>query len=168
MKQAPNPILLISCGNTMAGDDALGPLTTKRLRDHTLPQVDIIDLDMNPAGLLNLLPRQQALCIIDAAYVQGACAGQIIDIDWFDINRPDLAHDDVLSSHGLGISNQIDLASTLDLLPPIVWLVAMTIDPSQVGDKQTKFLKNQLDIVIDTTLQRLDIIKQTEKEESHA
>jgi hypothetical protein len=60
-------------------------------------------------------------------------AGTLIEGDFFDPARPRLAHDRVLSSHGLSIADQLELAARLDLLPENVHLVAVGLGSAQRG-----------------------------------
>lgn len=134
MPENTAPILIASCGNVMAGDDAVGPRITAALRSRTpLPNTDIIDLDLRPAALLDFLPHRRALILVDAAHCPDQSPGSLIDFDWFDPHRPPLAHDDALSTHGLSIANQLDLASALNALPPHIRLIAIALQQATHG-----------------------------------
>jgi len=98
------------------------------------PGVEVVELDIRPAGLIDHLEGRSCLVIVDALYAPGIPGGEVLDIDWFDEARPALCHDDVLSTHGLGIAQQLELAKQLGLLPPVVRLIGMTVDqPPEVG-----------------------------------
>lgn len=126
-------ILVATCGNVMAADDAFGPSVAREFRREELPGVEVIDLDIRPAALLDYLDGRTGLIIVDAAYAPGLQAGRVIDTDWFSPERPALVNDDALSSHGLSIAVQLDLAQRLGILPRRVRLIAATIAPARVG-----------------------------------
>jgi hydrogenase maturation protease len=122
---APAPLLVATCGNPDAGDDAFGPQVAAALRAQPLPGTVVLDLQLNPWGLADHLEGRQALFILDAASVPGTPTGQVLDFDWFDPARPPLRRESVLSSHALSVGEQLELAQTLGLLPPVVWVIVL-------------------------------------------
>ncbi|NNM33359.1 MAG: hydrogenase maturation protease [Gemmatimonadetes bacterium] len=130
---AANPdILVVSCGNPDAGDDAFGPLVTDRVRRLDLPPaVRVEDLGLRPSALFDFLPAD-VLVLVDA--VRGPFpAESVIVLDWFSPERPALAHDDALSSHGLDLARQIELARVLGWCPRRVLLVAAPVETVALG-----------------------------------
>lgn len=168
MSHNPHPILIASCGNKMAGDDALGPRITRRLRQHPPAETEIVDLDLNPAGLMDHLPRKLAVFIVDAVKVEGQGAGQIVDMDWFSSDRPAIIHDDVLSSHGLSIASQIDLGQTLGLLPKTVRLIGVTLDNAKLGEDVSEKVFGKIDQVVKTIYDHIERIISKQLEVDHA
>lgn len=130
-------VLIVSCGNRMAGDDALGPQVTAALRKNPLEHVQIVDLDMNPAGLLDHLDGQDVLFIIDAVRWPGRDVAELIDLDWPEAKEAKLANDDCFSTHGFSIANQIELAENLQILPPTVRLFGLVIESTEMGKTLT-------------------------------
>jgi uncharacterized protein with HEPN domain len=45
-----------------------------------------------------------------------------------------IIHDDVLSTHGLSIANQLEMAEAMDLLPEEAWLELAKIRNATIGD----------------------------------
>ena len=127
-------IVVAACGNVMAAADAFGPWVVAALREEDFAGVEVVNLDINPAALLDHLGGREALIVVDAVQCPGELKGALIDRDWFDPNRPPLVHDDVLSSHGLSLAEQIQLAGQLKLLPRYVRLLALVIDGAAVGE----------------------------------
>jgi hydrogenase maturation protease len=128
------PILVAACGNLMAADDAFGPLVARRLRDSPPQNAEIIDLGMKPTGLLDHLDGRRASIIVDAAISNSEFpVGSLVDMDFFSPDRPELVHDMPLSSHGLSIAHELELARKLEMLPRHVMLVAAAIDDASVG-----------------------------------
>ena len=120
------PILVAAYGNPMAGDDAFGPLLAESLQRNPLRDVEAVDLGMNPGGLLGLLDGRLALVLADAVHVPDTAAGVLIDCDWDQADRPPLASECKLSTHGLSIADQVELAGSLAMLPRTVRLIAVT------------------------------------------
>ncbi len=120
-------ILIASCGNPDAGADAFGPAVTAALRSQAPPHMKVVDLGIRPAALLDHLQDVDELIIVDAALLPDA-REPLLDIDWDSPDRPPLAHDDPMSTHGLSIAHQLELARALGLLPPHVRLIAATIN----------------------------------------
>jgi hydrogenase maturation protease len=130
---ALQPILIAACGNTLAGDDAFGPLVARELAQQSLPGVEVVDLGMRPAGLIDHLPGRRAVILVDAALCPGAAPGVLLDMDFFAPNRPALCADRITSTHALSLAGQLELARALGMLPPVVRLVALEIQSAQVG-----------------------------------
>lgn len=126
-------ILVAACGNIMASDDAFGPLVARELRHRAPAGIEVTDLDIRPAALLDYLTGKDGLILVDAVHAPSLEIGELIDIDWFSPDRPALINDDTMSTHGLSLAMQLNLAKQLDLLPPRVRLIAVAIEPVSVG-----------------------------------
>ena len=136
MEPSPPAILVAACGNLQAGDDEFGPLVAAALQEmagDTMPWLKIVDLETKPASLLDHLPGPRLLILVDAAQSETAEAGRLIEVDWFGPDRPPLVRDAVLSSHGLSIADDMELARRLNVLPDEVRLTAVTIGPTRIG-----------------------------------
>jgi hydrogenase maturation protease len=131
------PILVAACGNTLAGDDAFGPLVARELERQSPSGADVIDLGMRPAGLIDHLPGRRAVILVDAALYPGHAAGELLDMDFFDPARPALCADRITSTHALSLAGQLELAEALGMLPRIVRLVALVAQATHVGSADT-------------------------------
>jgi hydrogenase maturation protease len=127
------PILVATCGNASAGDDAFGPRVAALLRENDRADLEVVDLGMKPAALLDHLEGRQMLVIVDAAAGQGLPPGLLIDTDWWSADRPPLVSERSLSTHGISLADQIELAGKLHLLPRIVRVIAATGAAMTVG-----------------------------------
>ncbi len=138
----PPDILIACCGNAMRGDDAFGSLVAEAMRREPPLPATLVELGMRPAALLDHLPGQRVLLLVDAARVDAptdddADANHLIDVDFFDPERPALVHDDALSTHGLSIADQLELARRLGMLPPVVRLIAAPVTTVALGRPAT-------------------------------
>ena len=136
-------ILIATCGNADAGDDAFGPAVGRVVAGMNLPGVTVVDLDIRPAALLDYLDGREALVIVDAVKVPGR-VGELLDVDWFDADRPALAHDDAMSSHGLSMGSQLELAGELRMLPAAVRLIGVGIESAEVGRTMSAAVRRQV------------------------
>ena len=155
------PILVAACGNLMAGDDAFGPLVARRLREIAPANAEIVDLGMKPTGLLDHLQGRTATIIVDAAVAnEDFPSGRLVDMDFFSPDRPELVHDVPLSSHGLSIAHELELARKLNMLPQQVVLVAASIDDASMGDSLSSSIKSLVEPAADRICEMLSSMAQ--------
>ena len=123
----------------MAGDDAFGQLVGDRVMAMDLPDVEVASLGAQPYALVHHLEAgRQGLVIVDASQAtRQVPAGQLLDIDFNRADELQLIHDIALSTHGLSVANELELASKLDILPPWVRLVSATIEHFEIGCSPT-------------------------------
>lgn len=132
------PFLVATFGNAMAADDAFGPLVGRCLTELHLPDVQVVALGMQPYGLLNHLAGLEGLILVDAAQATSTIpAGKLMEVDFFGEQQLQLVHDLTLSTHGLTIPDELQLARKLGLLPPRVRLVTATVERFEVGIRRT-------------------------------
>jgi hydrogenase maturation protease len=145
----PKPILVAACGNLLAGDDAFGPLvlhTLDALWSHDDPirrDVEVLDLSIAPAALLDHLPGRFALVLVDAVHVSRD-VGDLIDVSCSDPAELPLLVESTCSSHGMGLDWQLKLAAELHLLPSHARLLALPITPARAGDRLSPRTADQL------------------------
>lgn len=152
MPSARRSILVLTCGNALAGDDALGSAVARRLAgdsrclvwpsdDQAQPPVDeaadatieVVDAAMSPGSLLDCAVGHEAVIVVDGVSAPGLAPGQVVEMDWFAPGRPALADERVLSTHGWSIGQELDLARELDMLPSQVLLIGAGIASAEVG-----------------------------------
>ncbi len=125
-------MLVACCGNPLAGDDAFGHLVAEQLLRDPRAGVEVLDLAMNPASLLDQnLESRRVLLIVDAAEAPGAERGTILECNWGEPVGPKLSAATALSTHGLSIADQLELAHRLGVLSPVVRVIAMAMDETQ-------------------------------------
>jgi len=134
MPTSTAPVLVAACGNLLAGDDAFGPLVAEQLRAQPVPGLEVVDLGMKPAGLTYHLEGRQALILVDAALATPELpGGQLVEAPFESPEWPQLVRDATLSSHGLSLAHELQLARRLRLLPPHVHLIAVTVRETTMG-----------------------------------
>ncbi|MGD0390282.1 MAG: hydrogenase maturation protease [Tepidisphaeraceae bacterium] len=130
---AIRPILMAACGNPDASGDAFGSLVARRLARKARPELEIVDLALNPADLLHCLEDRRALLVVDAAVVPGVMPGRLLDLDYRSSAQSLLLCERATSTHGLGLSAQLAMAESLGWLPPNVRLIVATIPNAGLG-----------------------------------
>jgi hydrogenase maturation protease len=106
--------IVIGIGNPDRGDDAAGRAVARRLRGTVPASVEITEHDGEPAALLAAFDGAAAAFLIDAC-VSGTPAGTIYRFDLNETPLPQQAS--VVSSHGYGLAEAIELARVLGQLP---------------------------------------------------
>jgi len=128
-------ILVVALGNPMAGDDGFGQAVASRLRDLDVPALQVVDLSREgPTGLLDHLENPSALLVIDAVNAPGMKPGERVDVDWAWEGRPALVHEPALSTHGLSVAHQLELAASLGMVPGEVRLIGAVLESARCGD----------------------------------
>lgn len=105
---------MIGVGNTFRRDDGAGIAVTRAARPLMPPGVEVIELDGEPARLVEAWDGAAATFVVDAVRT-GAPAGTLHRIDANVGRLPRWAP--VGGTHALGISTAVDLARALDRLP---------------------------------------------------
>lgn len=115
---------VIGLGQAAAGDDGVGVAVVRALRGRGLPiGVEVHNLS-DPSALVALLDANVPVVIVDA--VLGLPPGEVVELTPDELaTRAPLR----VSSHGLGITEAIELARVLNVGKdlPVVRIVAVTI-----------------------------------------
>jgi hydrogenase maturation protease len=138
--RAKRSVLVAACGNAQAGDDAFGPSVAAALRHHPNGHLRIVNLAMVPASLSDHLPGACGLVIVDAVLGCGGEAG-LIDMEWDSQARPRLMSDRAISTHGLSVADQVELARALGALPPVVRLIGVEARATKLGEPMSRAVR---------------------------
>ena len=114
--------IVMGVGNPARGDDAAGRIVARLLRDAPPEGVEIMEKDGEATALLAELDGAAAAYVIDAC-ASGAAPGAVSRFDAAAGPLPSRTF--ALSSHGLGLSETIELARALRQLPPICVVYAI-------------------------------------------
>lgn len=105
---------IVGLGNAMRGDDAVGPVVVRRLRE-LLPAADVLERSGEPADLLEVLGDGVEEVVLVDAVSSGAPPGEVHRFDASVVALPFAAG---ASTHGLGLAETIELGRALGRLPP--------------------------------------------------
>lgn len=120
--------LIIGCGNEHRGDDAAGPLVARRLRE-----LGVRAREESGEGLALIESWSGAahVILIDAV-ITGAPAGTVTV---FDPRLGPVPHTPRASTHSFGVAEAIELARTLDRLPPALEIYGIEANQFEAGSE---------------------------------
>jgi hydrogenase maturation protease len=123
-------VRVIGIGNPLRGDDAIGLLVARRVRELAEPEVDVIEMEGEPARLIDAWQGARLAVVVDAVK-SNAAEGTVIRIDaTADPLPPTLS---APSTHALGLGDAIEIARALDRLPPQLIVYAIEGTHFQAG-----------------------------------
>ncbi len=108
-------IIVIGIGNEFRGDDGIGLAIARKLRDHQLKNVIIMESNGDGLALMNSWMPEDKVVLIDAAYCDSQ-PGAIHRYDAIEESLP-ISIFGQLSTHSFGIIEAIEMAWTLQKLP---------------------------------------------------
>lgn len=127
----PPPTVIIGIGNSMRGDDGIGPAAIAGLKQTDFSEapaeVELVCLDGEPARLIEAWSCRRKAIIIDAARA-GSAAGSV--------HRLVVGHNPLpqwsagTSSHSAGLAEAVELGRTLQRLPEE--LIVFGVEPANV------------------------------------
>jgi hydrogenase maturation protease len=118
MNRSPTT-LVIGLGNPLRGDDAIGGVIARRLRELALPDVDVREESGEGVALLEAWQNATNVILIDAAQ-SGAAPGTIHRLDAS--RAPVSLRFFPPSTHAFGVAEAVELARALNQLPGCVVL----------------------------------------------
>ncbi len=105
---------VIGIGNPLRGDDAAGLLVARRVREIAPAQVEVIELEGEPARLIDAWQGADIAVVVDAVS-SGAAAGELMRFDAGEDPLP--ASVGAPSTHALGLGDAVEIARALGRLP---------------------------------------------------
>ncbi len=105
---------VIGIGNPLRGDDAIGLLVARRVRELADPDVEVIELEGEPARLIDAWEGAGFAVVVDAVR-SGAPGGTVMRIDATSDRVPESVS--ASSTHALGLGDAVEIARALDRMP---------------------------------------------------
>jgi hydrogenase maturation protease len=122
--------LIVGVGNRDRGDDAVGRVVAERLRACGFQDIEIIEESGEAARLLDCFVGADTVWLLDAA-MSGAPIGTI---QCFDVSAAPLPQGQTMvSTHGFGLAEAIELARALKRLPRQCIVYTVEIDSCEMG-----------------------------------
>lgn len=122
--EATGGALVVCIGNSLAGDDAVGPIVFNRLVDESLPpRTQLVSLGLGGLSLLEYFRAQSVAIIVDAVQL-GGDAGRIHVLEADSIPQ---AKAQAVSLHGIGLRETLNIAKSLypETLPARIVLIGV-------------------------------------------
>jgi hydrogenase maturation protease len=133
-------LLVVGLGNAWRGDDGAGPAVARALGDD--PRVVV--LEGEPIGLIEAWAGAQDVVVVDAVS-SGAAPGTVHRLDAGAAPLPaTLARG---STHAFGLAETIELARTLDRLPPRLTVYGIEGQDFRAGDQLSAPVRTAVDAV---------------------
>ena len=114
-------VLVVGVGNPDRGDDGVGPMVARQLREWALPEAVIMERSGDALALMEDWAGHEAVVLVDAAAAPGGVAGRGTVPGR--VHRIDLLEDalppglSLSSTHALGVAEAVGLARALGRLP---------------------------------------------------
>lgn len=121
--------LVVGIGNRSRGDDAAGPEVASRVAQLGLPGVKVVVLD-EPMELVEQFGAHDHVVVVDAIEPRGH-AGRVhmLQVGGAPLRRDPPA----LGSHGLGVTDAVELARVLGRMPKRLTLVGVEARTFRLG-----------------------------------
>jgi len=139
-------IRVIGVGNDWRGDDAVGLLAARLLRDRLEPSVEVRELEGGGLALLELMEGADHVILIDGVIGAGR-PGEIVRLDLSEKRRWGTIAP--RSTHALGVAEAMDLAELLGRLPERMVLYGVEIDSVVSGDSLSEAVQSGLEDVVE-------------------
>ncbi|MDH5740438.1 MAG: hydrogenase maturation protease [Nitrospira sp.] len=146
-------IRIIGLGNELRGDDAVGLLAARRLRQTIGDRAEVIEAAMVSVDLIELMKGASVVILIDAVR-SGKAAGTVhrLDASVSPIGGQVFPR----SSHAIGVSEAIELARAMDVLPATVIVYGVEVGNTEVGQPLSPPLGETLDHVVKQIVQECE------------
>ncbi len=128
--------VVIGVGNRDRGDDAVGPLIADAVRDLHGDGVDTFVCEGDLSDLAMRWSAHDRVVVVDAM-VSGRPPGSIVETDACRSTMP--TGERILSSHGVGLADAIELGRLLDRLPrqlTVIGVEASSFEPFEPASSQ--------------------------------
>ena len=137
----------------MRGDDAVGLLAARRIRERVGGHVDVIEAESAGVELLELMAGAEAVLMIDSAR-SGQAPGTIhrLDASAGPI-APELFP---RSTHAIGVGEALELARTLGMLPNKVIVYGIEAGDTEVGHPLSPQVSHALNEIIELVRRETD------------
>lgn len=146
-------IRIIGLGNLMRGDDAVGLLAASRLRQELGDRAEVIEAEMAGVDIVELMKGVRVAILIDAAR-SGQRSGTIHRLDAS--TGPIGVGMFPSSGHALGVSEALELARVLGVLPKTVIVYGIEVGHTEAGQPLSPQVAKALDEVVGLVIQECE------------
>lgn len=146
-------IRIIGLGNEFRGDDAVGLLAARLIRERVGSHAHVIETETAGVELLDLMKGAPAVLLIDAVR-SGQVPGTIYR---FDASAGPIAPDLFpRSTHAIGVGEALELARTLGVLPNKVIIYGVEAGNTDIGHSLSPEVGHALHEVVQLVLQETE------------
>jgi hydrogenase maturation protease len=146
-------IRIIGLGNGMRGDDAVGLMAARRIRQELGDRAEVIEAEMAGVDLIDLMKGASVAILIDAVR-SGKTPGSVhrLDASVSPIGGQVFPR----SSHAIGVSEAIELARAMDVLPTTVIVYGVEVGNTEIGRPLSPPMGEALDQVVKQIIQECE------------
>ena len=147
-------VVVVGVGNPFRGDDGAGPEVARLLAERLPADVEVVEHDGDPAGLLDCWADARVAYVVDAV-VSDDPPGTVhrVEISRDGGTVPGATRRD--SSHALGLGDAVQLARVLDRLPERLVLVGITGASFTTGTPLSEEVHRAAATVVDALAQEI-------------
>lgn len=145
---------IIGLGNAMRGDDAVGLLAARKLRQEVSDRAEVIEAEMAGVDLIELMKGARIVILIDAAR-SGQAPGIVHRLDASD--SPISHRLFPRSTHAIGTVDAVELARTMGVLPTTVIIYGIEAGNMEAGHPLSDPVAKALDQVVDQIVQECEV-----------
>lgn len=149
-----NTILVLGVGNPFRGDDIAGWAVIDALKGKVPDGVELIKVRGEISELLDFFGKYSIIYLIDACSMK-APLGFYQRIDAIQNSMPDTPQ---TSTHGLSISQAVDLAKIIKQMPSKLIVYAINGDQYNIGTTLSPSVAKAAQIVVQNILKEEDIV----------
>jgi hydrogenase maturation protease len=141
MGETGGKVLVLALGNDIMGDDAIGLLAARSLRECLSSEVDVVEMPVAGFALLDYLHGYQRALIIDSISTGESTPGSIREL-----SLSDLPEDSFSSPHYAGLNEVVALARELDItFPQEIRILVMEVnDPFVLREGLSRDIQRRL------------------------
>jgi hydrogenase maturation protease len=143
--------LVIGVGNDMRGDDAVGRLIARLLRDRFVP-ADVIEAGGEGTMLMDHWKGRSVVLVIDAL-ISGAAPGSVRRVDAGRKSIPSNLR--TRSSHAFGVREAVELSRSLGILPSRVTLFLIEGQSFETGAEMSAPVRRSAEDVVERIMREL-------------
>lgn len=137
--------LVIGIGNLCRGDDGVGRVVARRLRELRLPDVEVREESGEGAALMEAWKNAETVILLDAAQ-SGAAPGAIHRLDAREGPVPSRFFH--YSTHAFSVAEAVELARALDQLPPRLIVYGIEGEDFTAGGKLSPKIGSAVDELV--------------------
>jgi hydrogenase maturation protease len=149
-------ILIVGIGNIFRGDDAVGLAAARLFQEMQLPGVKVLELDGDLTGLLDEWQGVRKVIVIDAV-TSKAAPGTIFRFKAHEEPLPQKMFATCCSCHAFGVAQQIEIARSLNQLPPCLIVYGIEGKDFTLGSKLSPEVQQALPRVVEQVRQDLGL-----------
>ena len=149
-------ILIVGIGNIFRGDDAVGLAAARLFREMALPGVQVLEVDGDMTALTDDWQGAQKVVVIDAV-TSKADAGTIYRFSAHAEPLPQKMFATCCSCHAFGVAQQIEIARSLNQLPPCLIVFGIEGKDFTLGSKLSPEVQQALPRLVEQVRQELGL-----------